>query len=248
MRYFIKLRFKGTRYHGWQIQDNANAVQQTVNHALSLVLREKIETLGCGRTDTGVHASFFIAHFDVKREIADCPAVLGKLASLKIPDIDFMEFIPVKENANARFDAVSRTYEYHIIRTRNPFLMDFAYYLYGPLEVKKMEIVTTELIGLKDFGAFSKSRTQVKTNLCEITNAKWEWRDEKLVFTITADRFLRNMVRAIVGTLIEIGQGKRDASDFIKVIESRRRSRAGMSVPACGLFLTNVKYPADIFI
>lgn len=243
MRYFIRIRFKGSLYHGWQIQQNALSVQQLVNEALSKVLHQQIETVGCGRTDTGVHASDFYAHFDVLKKLENIQAIPGKLASLKVRDIDFREIIPVADDAHARFDATSRTYEYRVIRERNPFLMDYAHYLYGRLDVDKMNSVSETLIGRKDFGAFSKTGTQVKTNICHITEARWFESQEQLIFRIQADRFLRNMVRAIVGTLLEIGQGKRAPENMLQVIESKSRSKAGMSVPACGLFLTEVKYP-----
>jgi tRNA pseudouridine38-40 synthase len=190
-----------------------------------------------------VHAEEFYAHFDTENLLIDISGILGKLASLKIPGIDFRAIIPVEENAHARFDAQSRTYEYRIIRERNPFLIDLAHYVYGPLDINLMNHICSDLLGKKDFGAFSKSRTQVKTNICNITEATWFKQDEQLIFRITADRFLRNMVRAIVGTLIETGQGKRRSENLLQVIESKSRSQAGMSVPACGLFLSKVVYP-----
>lgn len=246
-RYFLRLRFRGTGYHGWQSQENALSVQQTINEALTKVLREEVQTTGCGRTDTGVHAENFYAHFDLSQKIKNPSSVLGKLSSLRISGIDFLEFIPVNPDANARFDALSRTYEYRIIRTRNPFLIDYSHFIYGPIDEDKMKNATKFLIGKQDFGAFSKSNTQVKTNICDISDAHWFQRAEQLIFSITADRFLRNMVRAITGTLIEIGQGKRPVHDMSRVIKSLERSEAGMSVPARGLFLMDIKYPENIF-
>lgn len=242
MRYFIRLRYKGTLYHGWQVQPNAHTVQAEVNAALSLLLREPVETTGCGRTDTGVHAEDFYAHFDTVKPIADPAALTGRLNALWVPDIQFRELFRVADNAHARFDATARTYEYRITHERNPFLTGLAHYIPGPLDVEQMQVTALKLLGKQDFGAFSKSRTQVKTTICTITRAEWAWRGEVLVFTISADRFLRNMVRALVGTLLETGKGKRETADLLRVIESRSRSSAGMSVPACGLFLTEVSY------
>ncbi len=246
MRYFIRLRYKGTDYHGWQVQNNAHAVQAEVNRALSLVLRKDIETLGCGRTDTGVHADDFYAHFDIDEPIASPQAIINRLDSMKIPGIQFRSIHQVADTAHARFDAIQRTYEYRIIRERNPFLEGLAYFYFGNLNLESMNSAAKELLGKKDFGAFSKAHTQVFTNNCTITKAQWEVQNDVLVFTITADRFLRNMVRAIVGTLLEIGMGKRNITDISEIIESKNRSEAGMSVPACGLFLTQVLYPETI--
>ena len=243
MRYFLQLRYKGTNYHGWQIQHNAVSVQQIVNESLSKVLHQAVETTGCGRTDTGVHAEQFYAHFDVSTPLDNTRRLIGKLSSMRIPGVDFQEFFQVHDQAHARFDAISRTYEYRIIRSRNPFLTELAHYVYGPLDVELMNAESKALIGKNDFGAFSKSGTQVKTNICNITEAHWFMCGEQLVFKITADRFLRNMVRAIAGTLIETGQGKRKPENLLRVIESKSRSSAGMSVPACGLFLTEIVYP-----
>ena len=247
MRYFIRLRYKGKLYHGWQFQKNAPSVQEVVDEKLSMVLREKIETLGCGRTDTGVHAEDFYAHFETINEIKDIPALLDKLASLRVPGVQFRGICRVDARLHARFDALSRTYEYRIARDLNPFLKGLTYYMHGDLDLKLMRKVSTQLLGKRDFGAFSKAHSQSKTNICTITNADWEEKDDMLIFRITADRFLRNMVRAIVGTLLEIGQKKRPADDLLRVMNSGTRSDAGVSVPACGLFLTEVIYPEGSF-
>ena len=231
-RYFIRMRYNGSAYHGWQIQQNAYSVQQATNEALSKVFRQHIETTGCGRTDTGVHAEEFYAHFDTNGHLENIQGLLGNLAALKLPGIDFREISEVSPQAHARFDAISRTYEYRITRERNPFLENLAYYVYGHLDTALMNEMAQQLIGRKDFGAFAKSGTQVKTNICTIIEAVWEEKNELLIFRITADRFLRNMVRAIVGTLLEAGQGKRKPENLMEVLESKSRSNAGMSVPA----------------
>lgn len=246
MRYFIRLRYKGTDYHGWQVQNNATSVQQAVNRALSLVLRQEIETLGCGRTDTGVHAEDFYAHFDVDQPIENATVLLNKLTSMKIPGIQFRSLHAVADTAHARFDAVYRQYEYRITTERNPFHDHLAHYLFGTLDVEAMNLAARQLLGKQDFGAFSKVHTQVFTNICTVTQAVWEEKNGMLVFTIRADRFLRNMVRAVVGTLLEMGQGKRSVEEMTQIIASQNRSQAGMSVPACGLFLTEVGYPENI--
>jgi tRNA pseudouridine38-40 synthase len=248
MRYFIRLRYKGTTYHGWQIQNNAHTVQESVDKALSLALRCTIETLGCGRTDSGVHADDFYAHFDLEHAIEDTQLLLNKLEAMKIPGIQFRSIHLVHVHAHARFDAIQRTYEYRISLERNPFLDGMVHYLkadskQGRLDIVAMNTAAKELYGKQDFSAFSKSNTQVFTNNCDIVKAVWEEKNGLLIFTISADRFLRNMVRAIVGTLLEIGQGKRTIEEMKSVIESKSRSDAGMSVPASGLFLTEIKYP-----
>jgi tRNA pseudouridine38-40 synthase len=249
-RYFLKLSYKGTNYHGWQVQENTSkTIQQVINDSLSMILNEKIETLGCGRTDTGVHAREFYAHFDSsKNDLHIDPKLWLYKFNIVLPhDIAIQQIIPVKPDANARFSALSRTYEYIINRKKNPFLIDRAYYIHGDLNLEIMKDTARELYKHNDFSCFSKSRTQVKTNLCKITKAEWKEENDLLVFTITADRFLRNMVRAIVGTMIEAGQGKMTSEDFKKVIEGKSRSDAGYSVPAAGLYLTHVEYSPAIF-
>ena len=250
-RYFLKLSYNGTKYHGWQIQENTpKTVQQVLNDSLSMLLNEKIETLGCGRTDTGVHAHEFYAHFDSqKKDLHKDPRLWLYKFNLVLPhDIAIQQIIPVKIDANARFSALSRTYKYIINRKKDPFLIDSTYYLYGNLDIDLMNKACKELMKHKDFSCFSKTRTQVKTNDCKITKAEWTDENGLLIFTITADRFLRNMVRAIVGTMIEIGQGKMPVENFKKIIEGKNRSDAGFSVPACGLYLTKVVYPAKILL
>lgn len=246
-RYFIKLAYNGTNYHGWQIQDNSNTVQEELNKALSRFFSSGIIVHGCGRTDTGVHAKEFYAHFDVDKEIENVSQVVFKLNKALSKDIAIYEIFPVKPDVHARFDAISRTYEYFISRKKDPFYKTFSYYLYGDLDVDLMNKGARILYEYEDFSSFSKSKTEVITNNCKIMNACWEKRDSLLVFKITADRFLRNMVRAIVGTLLDLGTKKITIEEIRKIIESKSRSLAGYSVPANGLFLTHVEYPDSLF-
>jgi len=248
-RYFIRLSYNGTNYHGWQIQPNAASIQETLNRDLSLLLGEKIMVTGCGRTDTGVHAKMFYAHFDAENELSGREAeyvfrINGKLP----PDIAIHDILPVKPDAHSRFDAISRTYEYHIVRRKEVFGREFAHYIYGELDSSAMQQAAGILKEYTDFTSFSKVDTDVKTNDCKITDAKWIERNQTLNFTITADRFLRNMVRAIVGTLLDVGFRKTSLDDFRRIIESRDRSKAGTSAPAKGLFLTDIRYNPDIFL
>jgi tRNA pseudouridine38-40 synthase len=245
-RYFIEFSYKGTHYHGWQVQENAHTVQEQLEKALSLILRHPIETLGAGRTDTGVHAKQMFAQFDTAADF-DKDQLHYQLNSLLPNDIAVKNVISVHPEAHARFDAISRSYEYHICREKNPFLQEFAWFVFQDLNIKLMNDAAKILFDYIDFSSFSKSRTQTFTNNCAITEAIWKEDGEKLVFHITANRFLRNMVRAIVGTLIEIGSGKLTNEDFKKIIESKNRSNAGVSVPAHGLYLTKIIYPERIF-
>ena len=246
-RYFLKLAYNGTIYHGWQIQDNAPSVQETINKAISIQIGSKINLSGCGRTDTGVHAREFYAHFDLEKSIDDREKFVFKLNSFLPSDIVLFDLIPVQAEANTRFDAVSRTYEYQITRRKDPFRNDLAFTHFGNLEIDAMNNAAEILQEYTDFTSFSKLHTQVKTNNCKIMDASWKQEDDLLVFTITADRFLRNMVRAIVGTLLEIGKGKATIEDIRNIILAKDRSKAGFSVPAQGLFLTKIQYPETIF-
>lgn len=247
LRYFIEIAYNGKNYHGWQIQPDASSVQQTLEEALSTILRSKIAIVGAGRTDTGVHAKQIFAHFDFAEAI-DIKELCFKLNSFLPKDIAIKDIASVKENAHARFDALSRTYEYHISLEKNPFATDFSYQLHHIPDVYKMNKAAKILLNYNDFQCFSKSKTDVKTYHCIITFAEWKLTNHKLVFTITADRFLRNMVRAIVGTLLEIGLGKIDVDDLHTIIKSKNRNMAGTSVPAEGLYLTRVEYPKELFI
>lgn len=245
-RYFIELAFKGTEYHGWQVQKNAIGVQKLVDEALSKVFREEIHTIGCGRTDTGVHAKQLFAHFDIVNAALEIrnEQFLKRINALLPFDIVIKELFEVKSGAHARFDAISRSYDYYIHFEKDPFLRDYSWQIRDVPDLEKMNRAASIMMEYHDFSCFSKSNTQVRTNICEIKFAEWAWLDEKrLVFHITANRFLRNMVRAIVGTLIEIGQGKQEIDFIREVLASKSRSMAGVSVPACGLFLSEVIYP-----
>ena len=242
MRYLIKLAYKGTNYNGWQKQLNAKTVQQTLDEKLSMLLNETIETLGCGRTDTGVHASTFYAHFDSEL-IKDSQDTIYKLNKVLPKDIAVYDLFQVKEDFNARFDALWREYEYLIINKPNPFLHETTWLNSRKMDIKAMNQAAQVLFEYTDFECFSKVHTQVKTFHCKIMKAEWAFKDENtLVFNIRADRFLRNMVRAIVGTLLEVGYGKISIQDVRNIIESKNRSEAGQSVPACGLSLTQIHY------
>jgi tRNA pseudouridine38-40 synthase len=242
-RYFLQLSFNGKNYHGWQVQANAHSVQAEINSALSTLLKAKIETAGCGRTDTGVHAKIFFAQFETERKIGDADAFVHHLNCIVPKDIAIQQLIKVDEKHHARFAATSRTYQYYLHQNRNPFLNDSSYFFPFEVNIEKMNEAAQVLIGTNDFSAFSKSRTQVNHFNCHITEAFWNTENGQLVFQISADRFLRNMVRAIVGTLLEVGEGKISVDDFKNVIEGKSRSNAGVSVPAQGLFLTDIKYP-----
>lgn len=243
-RYFLEISYNGTGYHGWQIQENAVSVQQKLNEALAIILRENIETTGAGRTDTGVHATQLYLHFDCNSTILENADRFVHSVNALLPfDIACKRLIKVKPDNHARFDATERSYEYHIHFHKDPFLHNFSWLLRDMPDLKKMNNAAKDLLGKQDFSCFSKSNTQVFTNFCDIKRAEWIFEDNKLVFHITADRFLRNMVRAIVGTLIEIGLGKRSVSYVKEVIASKDRSKAGTSVPASGLYLTKVLYP-----
>ena len=247
-RYFIQLAFDGTRYHGWQVQQNAITVQQVLNDDLSLLLGEDIHLSGCGRTDTGVHAREYYAHFDSKSADLDNPAFAFRLNGKLPEDIAVHSIRKVRPDAHARFSATSRTYEYHINRHKDPFTDRVSHYLYGELDLENMKKAATLLTETKDFTSFSKVDTGTKTNICNVFLAYWESSPGRLVFTITADRFLRNMVRAVVGTIIDIGFGKITLDEFKSIIDKKDRSAAGTSAPAKGLFLTRVEYPVEIYL
>lgn len=247
MRYFLEIAYKGTNYHGWQNQPNAITVQECIEKALSTILREKTSIVGAGRTDTGVHAQQMFAHFESKNPI-DKNIFLHKINSILPKDIAVYTVFRVKEEVHARFDATSRSYEYHINLKKNPFLMESSWqFTNKKIDVNLMNKAAQLMMSYNDFQCFSRSNTDVKTYLCEITEAKWVQKNQQLVFYITANRFLRNMVRAIVGTLLNIGEGKTSIEEFTKIIESKNRSNAGASAPAKGLFLTKITYPKSIF-
>jgi tRNA pseudouridine38-40 synthase len=216
---------------------------------MGLLLGEKVQLTGCGRTDTGVHARIFYAHFDTtSKKPGEFDEFLFRLNQKLPEDIVIHNFIPVKQEAHARFSALSRTYQYQIHRAKQAFHRDLAHYIYGEVNVKGMQEAADIMLEYKDFTSFSKVDTDTKTNICRIDQAEWKQEGDLLKFTIKADRFLRNMVRAIVGTMIEIGSGKLEPDGFRKIIESMDRSAAGTSAPAKGLFLTDIEYPKDIFL
>lgn len=241
MRYFLELSYNGKKYFGWQIQPDVVSVQEKINKGLSTILREDIVIVGAGRTDAGVHASQMYAHFDSPKTLPN--NLTYRLNSILPDDIVIYKIIEVAADAHARFDAVDRSYEYRIWLGRNPFLLDTTWQLYqNNLAIDTMNEATKILFEYEDFECFSKVKTQVNTFNCKITEAKWVLKGSELTFHVSANRFLRNMVRAIVGTLIEVGLGKITLDDFRKIIESKNRSNAGVSVPAKGLFLTKVTY------
>ncbi len=246
-RYFIELAFNGTGFHGWQIQPGEVTVQETLNHALGLLTHQNVNVVGCGRTDAGVHASHFVAHFDIEQPVADCDALTGKLNRFLNKPIRIDRIVPVSLDLHARFQACSRTYNYLISRGKTPFMNDFCWEFGLPLDVSGMNKAGILLVGKHDFTSFSKLHTDVKTNICEVFEANWTEESGILVFRIRADRFLRNMVRAIVGTLVEVGKGKIGAREVQVILDSKDRGNAGMSVPAKGLFLTRVDYDPEIF-
>ncbi|MDR6843517.1 tRNA pseudouridine(38-40) synthase TruA [Flavobacterium granuli] len=251
MRYFIKLAYNGTHYHGWQYQPNAASVQETMNKAFSIILNSEINLMGAGRTDTGVHAKEMYAHFDLETPF-DIPNIIHKLNSFLPKDIVIYDIFPVDDEAHTRFDATKRTYEYHINTFKDAFLQEQSWYFHQKLDLDLMNKAAKLLLNHTDFQSFSKVNTDVNTFDCTIFEAYWtrggaeqsEAKQEsgKLIFTISANRFLRNMVRSIVGTLINIGLHKITLNDFESIIESKNRDKAGFSVPAHGLYLTKIEY------
>ena len=236
------MAYNGSRYNGYQIQPDAPSVQETVEKCLSLKLGQTVSITGCGRTDTGVHARNYYAHFDVATAIKVTEKLAHQMNAFLPEDIAIYRIWQVAPEMHARFDAVSRTYRYYITRKKNPFHTADAFFLYGDLDVGKMQEAANILFDYEDFTSFSKTHTQVKTNNCRIMEARWFEQDGLLVFHIKADRFLRNMVRAIVGTLLEVGKGRMNLDEFRVVIERKDRCEAGTSVPAQALFLEEVAY------
>ncbi|MEE4176386.1 MAG: tRNA pseudouridine(38-40) synthase TruA [Bacteroides sp.] len=249
-RYFAWLSYDGSVYSGWQIQPGSPTVQQTLNNALSILLREDVQTTGAGRTDAGVHATTFAAHFDTEKkpEELNLPQLVYKLNRILPSDIAIHRVEAVFPDVHARFSALSRTYHYYICTRKDPFQGGRSWLFERKLKLEAMQQAADLLTAYEDFESFSKINTQVKTFLCKISKAQWEKEDGMLRFEITADRFLRNMVRAIVGTLVEVGLGKITPNDFADIIESKDRSQAGYSAPACGLFLKEIRYPPDILL
>ncbi|WP_405562546.1 tRNA pseudouridine(38-40) synthase TruA [Polaribacter sp. Asnod6-C07] len=241
MRYFIELSYNGKKYHGWQIQPDVVSVQEKLNYALSTIFQEKIEVVGAGRTDTGVHATQMFAHFNIDKDLKD--RIVFKLNSILPNDISVQQVFLVDDEKHARFDASSRSYEYKIWLGRNPFLLDFSWQIHSQKpNITLMNEAAELLLEYTNFQTFSKVKTEVYTFNCDVTEAFWLQKGDELTFHISANRFLRNMVRAIVGTLVDVGLGKLSVDDFRTIIESRNRGNAGLSVPAKGLFLTKIKY------
>ncbi len=247
MRYFIRLSYDGTAYHGWQVQENAVTVQAVLEEALRLRAGMKGSVTGCGRTDSGVHAGEFYAHFDLEKanHEFDAGELCNRLNSYLPDDIAVQRIFPVQPGAHSRFHAVSRTYKYYISRVKDPFERAYSWHYYASLDTDAMQRAAVILYEYNDFTSFSKLHSNVRTNNCSISHAAWTEKDNRLIFTVTADRFLRNMVRALVGTFVQVGRGRLTPDGFRKVIESKDRSNAGVSAPACGLFLHQVGYNWD---
>ncbi len=240
MRYLLELSYDGTHYQGWQIQPNGLTVQEVLNNAISVITRQSIETIGCGRTDTGVHARQYFAHFDTEQELPN--NFVRSLNGILPYDIAIHDCQLVSSEFNSRFDAISRTYEYQIIFQKDPFLNKYAVRWHCDLNIEAMNQACSAIIGTRDFACFSKVNTDVKHFDCNLMAARWYYRENILIFEVTANRFLRNMVRAMVGTLTQIGEGKINQDKFMEIVESRDRRQAGTSVPAHGLYLVSVEY------
>jgi len=247
-RYFLRFSYDGRNYHGWQIQPNGISVQEVMTEVMGHLFGSDLILTAAGRTDAGVHARNMYAHFDTEIQIEDRPALVKKLNVMMPIDISVQEVMPVIPDAHARFSATSRTYEYWMCSEKDIFNRPYYTRIFGTLDFEAMDRISKCLFGYTDFSSFSKSNTDVKTNNCKIMQAYWEKRGKYWVFTIQADRFLRNMVRAIVGTLLDVGQGKMDEAGFRAVIDSKDRCKAGASVNAKGLFLVDVSYPEEIFL
>lgn len=250
-RYFIELSYDGAAYCGWQRQPDAPSVQQTVEQALSTLLRVDIEVVGAGRTDTGVNASYYVAHFDCEKEVVDCAKLAYKLNLILPQDIAIKRVRRVCDEVHARFDARQREYTYYISQRKNPFRRFSAWQYYVPLNVERMNEAAKALLEYDDFTSFAKLNSNNKTNICKVTKAEWR-RDEQdgdlLIFTIRADRFLRNMIRAIVGTLVDVGRGRYTVEEFCNILHSRDLSRSSAGAPAQGLFLSDVKYSDEVYV
>ena len=243
MRYFIRLAYNGAPFHGWQIQPHDTSVQQVLEQALGTVLRTPVAVTGAGRTDTGVNARTMYAHFDVDAPIADTDGLCRSLNGLLGRDVAVYAIFPVADDAHARFDATSRTYKYFLHTAKSPFLYPLSWECHFDLDFDLMNEAAEHLLHYTDFTSFSKLHTDVKTNNCRVSYARWERVGEQWVFTITADRFLRNMVRAVVGTLVEVGRHRISVDEFCRIIEAKDRCEAGNSMPGNALFLWNITYP-----
>ena len=244
----MELAYKGTGYFGWQVQENAITVQQVIEDALKVYLRQSVSITGAGRTDTGVHASYFVAHFDVNPDNKPEEYAFVKSINAILPgDIAVYSLQHVKNDAHARFHATSRTYKYFVLTRKDPFKKDVSYRIFKDLDIDLMNECAQELLKIRDFSSFAKANSQTKTNVCKVFDINWNYNQNEYVFTVTADRFLRNMVRAIVGTMLELGNNKITKNQFLDIIDKKDRSLAGASVPAQGLFLTDISYPTHVF-
>lgn len=250
-RYFIELSYDGAAYCGWQRQPDSPTVQQTLEKGLSTLLRREVEVVGAGRTDTGVNASFYVAHFDCEDGVKDCAQLVYKLNLILPQDIAIKAVREVRSEAHARFDAVEREYTYYLSQRKNPFRRYSAWQYYVPLDMERMNKAAEELLKYDDFTSFAKLNSNNKTNICKVTRAEWR-RDEQdedmMIFTIRSDRFLRNMIRAIVGTLVDVGRGRYTVEEFRDILHSRDLSRSSAGAPAVGLFLSDVKYSDEEYL
>ena len=247
MRYFLVIKYCGLKYHGWQRQPNSISVQETIEEAISTILRQKISVIGAGRTDAGVHAIKMYAHFDANLSEEIESKLLSLLNSFLDYSISIKKIFKVIDNAHARFDAISRTYKYKISFFKDPFRNGRYFELRDEINFKNIKKASESLLSYNDFKSFSKTKSNVKNYLCDISKAEWKLKNDRAIFTITANRFLRNMVRAIIGTLLEVGKNKISVDEFNDIIIQKDRKKAGFSVPACGLYLVNVEYPKHIF-
>ncbi len=247
MRYFFEITYHGKQYHGWQSQSNAMGVQQIVEDALSKLLREKISIVGSGRTDTGVHCAQQFFHADIEKPF-DPDNLIIRLNSFLPRDVAVRSLRKVNSSASARYDAAKRTYQYHITLAKDPLQVGLAFYFYKALHVPTLQRAAALLIGTHDFECFSKVKTDVNHFMCNVKEARWKQKGDQLVFTITANRFLRGMVRAVVGTLLDVGTGKISVEDVKSLLKSKDRKKAGMNVPPEGLYLMSVTYPKSVYM
>lgn len=247
-RYFLNFSYDGSNYHGWQMQPNAFTVQELMTSALRKLFEKDLSLTAAGRTDAGVHALDMTAHFDTSFPIDDLQAMAKKIDRMLPPDVAIHSLRKVRPDAHARYDAISRTYQYRILLEKDPFLNKYSTRLYYEPDLAAMNAAAARLPDYEDFTSFSKVHTEVKTFICKISRAEWERRGKEMIFTIQADRFLRNMVRAIVGSLLEVGKAKKSVEEFCAVIEARDRCKAGTSMPARALFLKEVKYSDAVYL
>jgi tRNA pseudouridine38-40 synthase len=247
LRYFFYISYKGTNYHGWQVQPNANTIQSEVNKALATIFQKNLETIGSGRTDSGVHAKEQVFHCDLEDFPFSTGELIHKMNGLLPHDIVINKILNVKDESHARFNAISRSYEYHIHFIRSPFGTGEHYFTHKKPDFELMKEACKILIGKHDFTSFSKVKTEVSNFFCDISNAEWQYNEENAKFFVTANRFLRGMVKALVGTLLNVGYGTISLEDFQNIMSAKDRSQAGQSVPSQGLYLCNVRYPEEIF-